>query len=296
VNILQGAIHPPLHYISERRLLGVLSERFGKPTIAFQLPEKPFPIEDPIELHDQHFVVSVSRISNQSDDPHTFWAPYIPDMNQWLGRAIRMRSNALRVEEDGFGIICPITEEHLEISAIPKLELAKRLFAFAGIKAHSSHPGRIATRLISQLGGAQGCRVLKIAGVRRLIKEHSALQEFGWDTAIQTIARGTADNPQPPFSEYEDLFIEPRSMTSKLTPVNVFTICWERAYSEWVSPYHAQIVSSRSGHSLMMCRHKRNARTAETALIPLGSWEEILGNTGGRACSAPITTRKAASL
>ena len=222
LNILQGAMRPPLHYISERRLLGVLSERFGKPTIAFQLPEKPFLIEDPVELHDQHFVVSVSRISNQADDPHTFWAPYIPDMNQWLGRAIRMRSNAFRVEEDGFGIICPITEEHLEIHAIPKLELAKCLFEFAGIKAHSSHPGRIATRLISQLGGVQGCRVLKIAGVRRLIKEHSALQEFGWDKAIQTIARGTADNPQPPFSEYEDLFIETRSMTSKLTPTNVF--------------------------------------------------------------------------
>jgi hypothetical protein len=222
LNILSDNRLPPLHYIAERRLLGVLSEHFGKPTIAFQLPEKPFPIEDPLDLNDQHFVVSISRITTMSDDPHTFWTPFLPEMNRWIGRQLRMDSKEVRAELDGFGIICPITEEHLHIYSIQKLELTKRLFEIAGISAQSSHPGRIATRLISQLGGLQGCRVLKLAGVRRLIKEHGALQEFGWAKAIGTIASGTEEVPQPNFSEYEDLYIETRSMTSKLTPVDVF--------------------------------------------------------------------------
>jgi hypothetical protein len=221
LNILSGNRLPPLHYIAERRLLGAQSEHFGKPTITFQLPEKPFPIEDPLDLNDQHFVVSISRITTMSDNPHTFWTPFLPEMNRWIGRQLRMDSKEVRAELDGFGIICPITEDHLQVYAIQKLELTKRLFEIAGISAQSSHPGRIATRLISQLGGLQGCRVLKIAG-GRLIKENGALQEFGWAKAIGTIASGTEEAPQPSFSEYEDLSIETRSMVSKLTPVDVF--------------------------------------------------------------------------
>jgi hypothetical protein len=229
LEILSGNRHPPLHYIAERRLLGTISERFGRTSIAFQLPEKPFPIEDPLDVNEQHFVVSISRISTSSDDTHTFWTPFIPTLNQWVGRQVHMSHKEVRVELEGVGIICPITEEHLQIYAIQKLDLAKQLFSMAGINPEPSPAGRIATRLISQLGGLQGGRVLKLAGVRRLIKEHNALQEFGWSTAIQTIKCGTEEFPQPDFTEYEDLFLEPRPMTSKLTPKDVFHYLLEKS-------------------------------------------------------------------
>lgn len=228
LNIASGHRPSPLHYMVERRVLGTLSESFGTPTIAFQLPEKPFPIEERLELDDQHFVVSVSGISTASDDSHTFWTPFVPAINPWAGRRLRTRSTEVRTEIEGFGIICPITEEHLEIYAIPKLDLAQRLFEFAGIKAEPSAAGRIATRLIAQLGGLQGSRVLKLAGVRRLIKEHRALEELAWNVAIQTISRGTKRHPQPDFSEYEDLFIEPRPGDSKLKPENAFHYLLEK--------------------------------------------------------------------
>lgn len=228
VNILSGNRHPPLHYIAERRLLGTISESFGRTSIAFQLPDKPFPIENPLDVNEQHFVVSISRISTASDDTHTFWTPFIPAMNKWVGRQLRMSLNEVRVELEGVGIICPITEDHLQVYAIQKLDLAKQFFSMAGIDAEPSPAGRIATRLISQLGGLQGSRVLKLAGVRRLIKEHGALQEFGWSTAIQTIKCGTEEAPQPDFTEYEDLFLEPRAMTSKLTPKDVFHYLLEK--------------------------------------------------------------------
>lgn len=228
LNIASGNHPPPLHYMVERSVLGTLSESFGIPTIAFQLPEKPFPIEERLELNEQHFVVSVSRISTGSDESHTFWTPFVPAINPWAGRRLRMRSIEVRTEIEGFGIICPITEEHLEIRAIPKAELAKRLFEFANIKAEPSAAGRIATRLIAQLGGLQGARVLKLAGVRRLIKEHGALKEFGWNAALQTICRGTEEHPQPKFTEYEDLFLESRPWNSKLKPESVFHYLLEK--------------------------------------------------------------------
>ena len=228
LNVLSGNRYPPLHYLAERRLLGRISNRFGKTSIAFQLPEKPFPIEDPLDVDAQHLVVSIGRISTNSDDTHTFWTPFIPALNQWVGRQVHTSLKTVRVELEGVGIICPITEDHLQIYAIQKLDLAKQLLSMAGIDAEPSPAGRIATRLISQLGGLQGGRVLKLAGVRRLIKEHGALQEFGWSTAIQTIKCGTVEFPQPDFSEYEDLFLEPRSTTSKLTPKDVFHYLLEK--------------------------------------------------------------------
>lgn len=193
LNMTAGHLPPPLHYIVERRVLGTMSESFGTPTIAFQLPEKPFPTGDRFELDEQRFVVSVSRITTDADDGHTFWVPFLSGINPWAGRRLRMRSTEIRAEIEGFGIICPITEEHLEIHAIPKVDLARRLFEFAGVKAEPSAAGRIATRLIAQLGGLQGARVLKLAGVRRLIKEHGALREFGGET-IQRVPRALCMN------------------------------------------------------------------------------------------------------
>jgi hypothetical protein len=221
-DVVAGPMRPPLHYLSEKRILASLSERFDRPTLSFQLPEKPFWIPDEWELHDQHFVVSLRGLAADPDASNTFWTPFIPEMNQWLGRKIHLHSNDVRAEQDGVGIICPVTEDNLEISSIGKYELAERLFDFAGISAGQSLPGRIASRLISQLGGLQGCRVLKIAGVRRLIKEHSALQEFDWNKAIRTIAKGDSALDQPAFTEYENLFIGTRNMESKLTPEDVF--------------------------------------------------------------------------
>ena len=228
LNIASGHRPPPLHYMAERRVLGTLSESFGIPTIALQLQEKPFPTEERLELDDQHFVVSVSLIGRGPDENHTFWTPFVPAINPWAGGRLRMRSMEARTEIEGFGIICPITEEHLEIRAIPKVDLAKRLFEFANIKAEPSPAGRIATRLIAQLGGLQGARVLKLAGVRRLIKEHGALKEFGWKAALQTICRGTKEHPQPKFSEYEGLFLESRPWNSKLKPESVLHYLLEK--------------------------------------------------------------------
>jgi hypothetical protein len=221
-DILAGSIRPPLHYVSERRVLAAVSEGFDSPSVAFQLPEKPFWIQDEWEDRDRHFVVSVSNISTQSDDPNSFWVPYIPQMNRWLGRKLGLIRNAVRVEENGVGIICPLAEENLEIQSIKKNAIVEYLFKIAGINASPSLPGRIATRLISQLGGLQGCRVLKIGGVRRLIKKYRALQEFDWNEAIREIGRTDTGSGQSGFSEYADLFLESRDMKSKLQPEDAF--------------------------------------------------------------------------
>lgn len=218
---IQGNFRPPLQFLSERSVLASLSEEYGRLTLAFQLPDKPFRAGS--EWRDQHFVVSVRRVSGEGDESSTFWTPYLPKLNEWYGRKICWRARAARAEFDGIGIICRLTDESLNLWSVPKQELATKVFELAGINAKPSLPGRIAVRLISQLGGLQGCRVLKIGGVRRLIRDHGPLQDFDRTEAIRTIGNADPITGQPRFEDYEGLFIEQRDPTvTKLKPEHAF--------------------------------------------------------------------------
>jgi hypothetical protein len=205
-DVVQG-IHPPLQFLSEKTVVASLSERHDALTMAFQFPEKPFLLEERWAWSTQHFVVSIRNRLADAGDKSTFWTPYLPQLNEWYGRNLFHRGRATRVEVDGFGIICPITDESLDVAAIPKQELARKLFELVGIDAKPSLPGRIASRLISQLGGLQGCRVLKIAGVRQLIKKYGPLEHFDRTEAMRIIGNCDPVSGRPRFP-YDDLFIE----------------------------------------------------------------------------------------
>jgi hypothetical protein len=218
-------VKPPLHFFQRKSVLGSVADRYGQPTLSFQLPEKPF---EPPEFSDEHFIVSVTTPSEEPDERNTFWTPYVPDLNFWYGQKLFVGGRSARAELDGIGIVSSATSEHLSLTPLKKVELARKLFELAGISALPSHPGRIATRLISQLGGLQGCRVLKIAGVRKLIRRYSPLQEFIRTEAISTIGNRDPETGLPRFHDYEDLFIEERDWSTKLKPDDVFGYLLDR--------------------------------------------------------------------
>jgi hypothetical protein len=70
------------------------------------------------------------------------------------------------------------------------------------------------------MGGLDGCRPFKIAGVRNLIENHKPEQSFDRGCAMQTImGKGTTN----PLSNYQYLYIEPREPGSELTPGSVLS-------------------------------------------------------------------------
>lgn len=226
-HITQGNFRPPLHYFSEKWVLASLSEQYGKLNLAFQLPEKPFISDD--ECADQSFIVSTKPSFADRDEVRTFWTPYIPELNEWYGRNTILSGSSARAEMDGVGFIRKIRDESLTINSIQKQELATKIFELAGIKAQPSVPGRIASRLIAQFGGLQGCRILKIAGVRNLIKKYGPLQDFGRTEALFTIGNADPTTGKPQFEDYEGLYIEQRDPSiKKLTPEQVFLYLLER--------------------------------------------------------------------
>jgi hypothetical protein len=218
---IRGDLHPPLHYFKQKTVLASFSERYGEADLAFQLPDKPFESDE--EFSPQHFIVSVRPQSEEPDDDKTLWTPYLPELNHWYGLQQLSISRAMRVEIDGVGIISQISDESLKLSPMKKQAVASRLFEFVGIDAQHSVPGIIASRLIAQLGGLQGCRVLKIAGVRKLIKGYGPLEEFSRTLATEIIGNRHPVTGKPDFSDYEGLFIEQRDpKRAKLTPEDAF--------------------------------------------------------------------------
>ena len=218
-------ISPPLHFFSRKEVLGSIADRFGRPTLSLQLPEKPFETD---ELSQEHFAISVRTPLEDPDELHTFWTPNIPDLNSWYGRQLFTRGSSARAEVDGVGEITEVRRDTLTLTSLKKTELAKKLFELGGIKADVSHPGRIAFRLISQLGGLQGCRVLKVPGVRQLIRKYGPLQEFDRSEAIGLIGNLDPQTGAPRFLDFENLFIEDRDWSTKLKPADVFGYLLDR--------------------------------------------------------------------
>jgi hypothetical protein len=213
-------IQPPLMYIDEHSALASLSDSRGIPSLSFELRPKPFYSEP--EFHGQDVVVSVRPLIDVGrNEDTTFRYPYIPELNEYYGREAHFSYNEARAEREGLGIVTSVTRDDLTIQALRKRELVSKIFLAFGMKAEPSEAGRIAARVIQQMGGVQGCRVFKIAGVRELMERYSPLQSFTRSSAIQVIGQNDPATGRPKFERYGWLFIEPRER-GELTAHQVF--------------------------------------------------------------------------
>ncbi|MGH8579870.1 MAG: hypothetical protein ACREVK_07060 [Gammaproteobacteria bacterium] len=221
-------VKAPYMYLSEGSTLGTIEERSSdQPRVSFQLPQKPF--ADDVRLFDQHIAVSIDPgIGLFRNERATLHTPHVPELNEYYGRQCFFEWDKARAEPESLAVITSAHRSDLSISALGMSELIWRLFAIADITAKQSQPGLIATRLIQQMRGIQGCRPFKIPGVRTLIEQHGPYDPFTRSCAIQTIRAVDPATNQPSFSAFEDIFVEPRPFGSKLKPEAVFEFFLKR--------------------------------------------------------------------
>lgn len=212
----------PAHFRIGRskQTLAAIDDEGQGAKMALSLPEKPF-FDDP-ELFAQKVVVSVSSVGFWSEpDEWTFRIPFLPVLNAFYGKRMQFDARAIRAEEHGPGIITRVTTDHVTLNSVSKRELVCEMFRALGMRADLSAPGRIASRIMLQMGGVQGCRVFKIPGVRDLLRNVGPRAYFERTYAVQTIGRSDPCSGLPNFSEYEGLFIEYRE-SGLLKPDHVF--------------------------------------------------------------------------
>lgn len=210
-------IKPPVMGFEENSVLGTVSDN-GRISVTFELPSKPF--FDDAELHTQDVVVSVHPLV--TNENVVLKPPFLPQLNEYYGREAYFEYDAVRSERGGIGIITGITTTSLTIHALDVRTLVRKIFEAFGITAKASPAGLVGLRLIEQMGGLQGCRVFKIAGVRELIRTYSPYQSFTRSGAITAIRQVDPDSGKVGFSRYERLFIERRDLKSTLKPEDAF--------------------------------------------------------------------------
>ena len=190
------------------------------PVLSFRLPDPPFFPE--IEFHHQNAVVRLSNISHYAPDSEdTFETPCVAELNPFYGAKLYYSRRAVRVEPEGIGIITSLTTSNLHIHSLLKRDLIFEIFKLCGMTLELSQPGRIASRLIHQMGGIQGCRVFKIPGVRDLIESVGPQEAFTRTNAICRIGRNDPVTGLPNFGEYENLYVERRDR-GPLKPEHAF--------------------------------------------------------------------------
>jgi hypothetical protein len=215
-------LRPPMMHFGEVASLGVLVTDGDKPKISFGLNDRPYANDS--WFHTQHLVASVSFLGGPlGRDDFTLDPPYIPELNEFYARAMHFLYNRLRVESERIGLIVDAADSDSFVYALLTAELFKRIFALAGFTAKLSAGGLIARQLLAQLGGLQGGRVFKIPGVRRLLKTHGPVSSFSEGAALQLIGGKDDDNPDAKFTDYKNLYLEPRESGVSLTKGHVFS-------------------------------------------------------------------------
>ncbi len=212
-------LKPAQMYVSDERVLASRSEKEGIPSLTFELREKPF-YEEP-QVQAQRYVASIHPLTFGEDEQVTFSYPFLPELNDFYRYNACVAPDGTRSERNGLGIVTSVGRDTLTIRALRQRALVTSIFETFGMKTQLSEAGRIASRLIQQMGGVQGCRVFKIAGVRALIEKYKPYRSFTRGDATQIIGEVNPVTNTTNFARYESLFIEPRD-GPKLKPQHVF--------------------------------------------------------------------------
>jgi hypothetical protein len=103
----------------------------------------------------------------------------------------------------------------------------KALFELCRLEIQRSEAGLRCSHLITQLGGLQNCRVLKIRGVRALLRKYGVEESFTRGGAKEAIRDIDATTGKVGFDAFKDLHIEYRE-GGDLKPDDVLRYLLER--------------------------------------------------------------------
>jgi hypothetical protein len=211
----------PMMFLGEGQSLGQISTDHDVPRLSFELTGRPY--SKAVWFHPQHLVASVAIIGAlYREVDFLFEPPFVPELNQFYGREMLFEYSAFRIEPERLGIVVDAHQHSAFLTAVSKQTLVQRIFSLAGYDVKTSAAGLIARQLLAQLGGAQGARVFKIPGARRLLRTFGPTAAFSRNAALQLIGRGEPGSKAGGLTEHADLYLEPRPEGKKLDAAAVF--------------------------------------------------------------------------
>jgi hypothetical protein len=189
------------------------SETDGKANASFALPDRPFSDEDVRSLNQKFAVVVDASQFGGPDAELTFETPFAPRLNEFYGRNFyhdydAARSQLGHLDRGAVAVISEISTQRLSVNAFRVFDWMKAFFQLCRVEITRSEAGLRCSRLIAQLGGLQDCRVLKIRGVRSLLRKYSVDESFTRTGAMDAIRDVDPDTKAVGFDAFKDLYIE----------------------------------------------------------------------------------------
>ena len=166
----------------------------------------PIPSSSPFSedrLYNQAYALLCGFSNDYAYPGHTLKLPYLPDLNEFYGRqSLVIDPFKLRIQHDGtIALLEHGGHASQRFNPIPIADIMLKILERAGMHVEHSQAGRITNLIINRMGGIDSCRVFKVRGVRKLLKELSEGKSF---TEAKRII--FEDN----FEKFHDLYIESR--------------------------------------------------------------------------------------
>ncbi len=210
-------VTPSQFYFSSHSVLANINRRHGRYTVSFALPPKPgFREDDRRDVDHQHLVAVVNPLVEFDYPDHTLKPPPLKGLDEFLSREITIDPWKLRTDPEGVALTIQLHDSAESLHPLPHQDLVRKLLELVGIDATLSTAGTLADRIVKQMREHRpldACRVFKIRGVRRLLKELRPPDTTTWNRALRTIG-------QEGFDRFRSLYIESRK-SPHLTPGDV---------------------------------------------------------------------------
>jgi hypothetical protein len=224
--------HEPHFSVWHRDVVPSYAETEGNATASFALPDRPFSDEDVQALSQKFAVVVDATQFGEPDAELTFNIPFVPRLNEFYGRHFYHDYDAARsqpgsLDRGAVAIITAISTQRLQVSAFRVFDWMKAFFALCQMEIALSEPSLRCGRLIAQLGGLRNCRVLKIRGVRNLLRKYGVDEHFTRTGAMEAIRDIDKATGAVGFDAFKDLYIEYRE-GGDLKPDDVLRYLLER--------------------------------------------------------------------
>jgi hypothetical protein len=215
-----------------RDVIPTYAEADGKADASFALPGRPFTDDDVDSLRQKYAVVVDATRYGPPDAELTFETPFVPRLNEFYGRNFHFeydaaRSQLGRLDAGAIAIISSISTQQLRVRAFRVFDWMKAFFDLTRLDIERSEPGLRTQRLIAQLGGLQDCRVLKIRGVRNLLRKFGVDQSFTRSGAMEAIRDVDPTTGVVGLDAFKDLHFEFRSRRD-MKPDDVLRYLLER--------------------------------------------------------------------
>jgi len=180
------AVVPQVYRSGSHSSVGSISTEYGEEVATLPLLAKPFGALSGLDAQELVVTFGDGRLMGHGTR-RTFCPPFIPQLNEFYGRALWYDWNKARAEPEGIGIITDLQTTSISLTALNHDTIVERVFGRVGIEATPSEAGRVCNRVIDQMEGIRGCRVFRITGVRNLFRQYNPDQPFPKQAALQAI-------------------------------------------------------------------------------------------------------------